>query len=84
MPCVVSNIRGNKDLIDDNEWRFNPCDKGQIRSVLLKVINDEDGRMLQMKINKERIEGYRTEVVVEALKKIYSCEAGYGRQSQLH
>ena len=72
LPCVVSDIRGNKELIEDNEWRFDPYNVEALKSVLLKAINNENWRKQQGKNNRKKIDDYRIEIVIEALKEIYS------------
>ena len=41
LPCVVSRIRGNVDLIENhNDLLCNPCNENQFADAILKLISD--------------------------------------------
>ena len=43
LPCVVSSIRGNVDLIENhNDLLCNPCNENQFANAILKLISDFD------------------------------------------
>ncbi len=72
LPCVVSEIRGNVDLIDENGGvRFNPNSVEECRTSIKKVI---DGNPLEMgEYNIRKIQGFSIEPVMEKLKEIYTA-----------
>ena len=73
LPCVVSDIRGNADLVNDEELRFSPNDKECLISILKKQTADKQGMSTEGLKNRKTVEKYRTEIVVKNLKSIY-CE----------
>ena len=72
LPCVVSDIRGNSDLIEDVSVRFPPDDKMMLTNILNRLIIDKDEQVRIGIRNLEDVKKYRTEVVVEELASIYS------------
>lgn len=74
LPCVVSNIRGNIDLIENNVGGFliNPNDsKGFTRAI--KYLYDNPSMCQSMgDWNRERIKEFSIEIVRKYIDKIYS------------
>ena len=72
LPAVVSDVRGNSDLIDENGGILtSPNDiEGQVKA-LNKLLDDETLREKQGAYNKEKIKDYYLENVRGELKKIY-------------
>ena len=70
LPCVVSKIRGNTDLIDENGGAFfNPHNvddcKNEIEAVLSRDLNKLGS------YNQEKIKQFDTKFVLKKMKKIY-------------
>lgn len=76
LPCVVSNVRGNADLIADGEGGYlcSPTDtKGFARAIEM-LVNAPEMRAKMGKKNAENIRNYDISVVNDKLIKIYSAE----------
>ena len=72
LPCVVSDIRGNSDLIEDESYRFHPEDKTRLISILKEKTTEINAIITGGIRNRKTVEKYKTEIVVENLKTIYS------------
>lgn len=82
LPCVVSDIRGNRELMGKTDRRKEerqladcicfPCkDAGSLRTILVRLLDDErQCRVLSIK-NKEKIKAYGIEAVSERTERIY-------------
>lgn len=73
LPCIVSDIRGNRDLIDSNLGGF-LCDPYDINSFEISIENILQNSKLikQMGVhNKNKIKEYSLNVVEDTLKEIY-------------
>ena len=73
LPCIVSRIRGNMDLIDDNGGAlYNPLDCAEVRKSIEKILSMNSNEREQFgKYNKNKIFGFGSEVVIDKLNKIY-------------
>ena len=71
LPCVVSDIRGNADLIKNDKFRFSPDDKNRLISILKEQTVDKQAMSIEGIKNRKTVEKYRAEIVVENLKSIY-------------
>lgn len=73
MPCVVSNIRGNTDLILDNQGGFlvSPTDINAFADKINTLINDDELCAKMGAINKENMAGFSSETVERLMKEIY-------------
>lgn len=71
LPCIASNIRGCKDLIQDNEFLFDPNDDRKL-SDLMKKILDAQKCSEQLEINKKIIYHYDIKEAVNAYKVQYA------------
>lgn len=75
LPCIVSKVRGNVDLIDDgiNGYLCDPNDIDGFAKTIGKVINDTELKKTMGRINIEKIKKYDKEIIKEEMRKIY-CE----------
>lgn len=73
LPAIVSNIRGNTDLIDHNKggFLFPPNDSFLLSQQLTKLINEPSIRKNFSLYNVEKIQQFSTEKVLERMKEIY-------------
>lgn len=73
LPCVVSNIRGNVDLIDNNKGGrlFSPKDHIALAESLTIMALDSDKRKCYGAYNKERIKAFDIEIVKRQMLDIY-------------
>ncbi|MCM3744098.1 glycosyltransferase family 4 protein [Sporosarcina luteola] len=73
LPVICSDIRGNVDLISDQEgsFLFNPIDAEQLAIHISKVIEDDNIRIKMGTTNKKRIQKYSLSNVLEKIKMIY-------------
>jgi glycosyltransferase involved in cell wall biosynthesis len=73
LPCVVSRIRGNIDLIDENKGGnfFLPKDYKSLAKELTMLATDSSLRVKYGAYNKERIKDYDIEVVKKQMLEIY-------------
>lgn len=71
LPCVVSAIRGNVDLIDDEGGAcFYPDQMEECAAALKTVLAGHGGTMEAH--NKEKVENFSSERVIQRMKSIYS------------
>ena len=71
LPCIVSGIRGNVDLIEDKELL---CDSKNPDSFAQAIVLLSKDRIIRNRIgckNAERVKAYSTEVVEDSILKIY-------------
>lgn len=73
LPCVVSNIRGNSDLISNNQGGFllAPDDAAGFADKINVLVNDAAARAKMGSINKEKIADFSTEKVEKLMRDIY-------------
>ena len=71
LPCIVSNIRGNTDLIEEAEYRFPPDSREGLVDTLSGVMADPDKMIEAGSKNRKAVEKYRTENVTAILKEVY-------------
>ncbi len=70
LPCVVSKIRGNTDLVDENGGAlFEPHDADSVRAAINEVLTGE--RESMGRYNKEKIKTFGIEPVIEQMRRIY-------------
>ena len=72
-PCVVSNVRGNRDLIDDNKGGFicEPTDAEGFAEKIKILMKDENLRAKFGGYNKSKAQNYTVEFVKQQLEEIY-------------
>ena len=73
LPCIVTNIRGNRDLID-KDFLFEPTDVDALAEKIIMVSGSQDLRNMMKAHNLEKIKEFSFEKVVEELSKIYKEE----------
>lgn len=73
LPCLVSDIRGNKELISDNEhnFLFRLQNKKELLEKLKYIYCDHKRRAIQGKINLKNSSCYSTENIVKEMYEIY-------------
>ena len=73
LPCVVSNIRGNKDLIENEKGGFliNPTDIEEFSKKIDLLVNDSELREKMKNYNLERIKSFDIKIIEKELEKIY-------------
>lgn len=74
LPCVVSNIRGNCDLIVEGNGGFlcDPKDVNSFSTAITLLANDYNLRLSMEKENTNRIKSFDINASMSALKTIYS------------
>lgn len=72
LTCIVSKIRGNVDLIDNNKggYLFDPSDEHQLASAMQKAIDPEMQKRAVL-YNTEKIKNFSTDRVRTIMKKEY-------------
>ncbi len=73
LPCVVSNIRGNTDLIDDNKGGYLcfPSDVTSFTASIKYLIASEEKRIAFGEYNQQKIKGFSVGTVMDKTKEIY-------------
>lgn len=72
LPCVVSDIRGNQDLIDENGgYLFDLGDSAKIIQSLNRLMDSEGERIEMGKYNQEKMKQFDITVVNRKMKAIY-------------
>ena len=75
LPCIVSDIRGNRDLIDSaGGFLFDPTDSEKLLDSIKRIHDSVELRMSMSMHNQEKIMDYSYEKVVNLLSKIYEEE----------
>lgn len=69
VPCVVSRIRGNTDLIKENEMMFSPYAKDEVEHSISKIIREDQAEL--GKKNSLIIQGFSIKAVNKQMAKIY-------------
>lgn len=74
LPCIVSDIRGNSDLIDDGKGGFlvKPTEVSDYSKALFKIKEDPTLRKKMSEYNKEKIKPFDINLVRQSLYKIFS------------
>ena len=70
LPCVVTDIRGNRDLVDKS-FLFKPTDVDALAEKIRMVRKSQDLRNMMKAHNLEKIKEFSFEKVVDELSKIY-------------
>ena len=76
LPCVVSNIRGNTDLLGGTDGGFlcNPNDVLEYSEKINLLANDSSLREQMGKSNLTTIQKFSTETVINEMRSIYTAE----------
>jgi glycosyltransferase involved in cell wall biosynthesis len=71
LPCIVSRIRGNTDLIDENGGAlFNPTKVNECKTALSVVLTMD--RFAMGRYNQDKVRRFGTESVLPRMQKLYS------------
>lgn len=78
LPCVVSNVRGNRDLIVDTKGGYvvEPTDSQKFAVKIEYLLNNTEDYRLMGEFNKEESKKYTIENVIKQLAEIYKSR-GY-------
>lgn len=73
LPCAVSKIRGNVDLVEDGKggYLYSPADYAGFAEAFNKLSCDSELRRAMSEYNLEYIKSFDSDVVRKELKKIY-------------
>lgn len=75
LPCVVSNVRGNRELIDDKGGiKFVPGNIEQLRNAIEIMLSDEKIRKEYGEYNQKKAEAYDWRYIRHQMKKIYQSQ----------
>lgn len=81
LPCVVSDIRGNRDLVDNGKGGYLcECIGDYVNAIDRET--DHHTRIVQGESNQQKIKDFRIDFVIEQLEKIYKqiyMECDYGK-----
>lgn len=74
LPCIVSDIRGNRELIEDGVGGrlFFPSDVHQIKTCILELLSDKQLRYRYGDYNKKKIAAYDWKMVKKRMQKAYA------------
>lgn len=74
LPAIVSEIRGNKDLIDANKggYLFNPGDSDELRNHIINLLNNKSKQNEFGNYNREKVKNFSKEKVNMEMRRIYS------------
>jgi len=70
--CVVSDIRGNIDLISNNDYRFKPDDRKRLANIINRVLNDKEIMLIEGNRNQKEVAQYNMSTITEQLIRIYN------------
>lgn len=78
LPCIVSNIRGNVDLIDNEAGGFtcNPNDVEAFTEAINKIVSDTKMQDKCREYNLKKIDNFSSKKVTEAIGNIYNTIFG--------
>lgn len=73
LPCIVSNIRGNRDLIHQEKGGYlsHPKDVNEFKNSIDKLVNDLDLTIQMGEFNKQVVKKFDIKTVKDEMKKIY-------------
>lgn len=74
LPCIVSDIRGNRDLIEEGEGGFliDPLDTEGFAKAIVKLCRDEEMRKDMSRWNLNKIKEFSIDIVSSKIKQIFS------------
>ena len=77
LPCIVANIRGNRDLVDEEGGLlFDPKDPAELTECIYEIFNSEELQKSMRDHNLKKIKQFSFERVVKKLVKIYKEQYG--------
>ena len=68
-PVVCSNIRGNKDLMNDSNYMFDPKNKNMIKEKILMAMNSNNDTVVHE--NYEAVQHFSSERVDNLMDEIF-------------
>lgn len=82
LPCIASDIRGNSDLLEDENGGFlvSATDAGALEEKIEMLASDKDLRLSMSKANLDRIQSFDINTINKILGNIYTSELGGGIQ----
>lgn len=72
MPCVVSDIRGNRELVGQASLRFSPKNGKQLCRILERLLANPGQMQAYGRYNQKKVSGYRIDVVQKRMHSIYA------------
>lgn len=74
LPDIVTNCRGNRDLIknEENGYVIKLNDEKALYNRIIELYNNEDLRIKMEKVSRQIINNYKVENVIKELEKIYN------------
>ena len=88
LACIASDIRGNRELIDDRGGRlFSPGKIMQLQEQIEEFLKNPYLRKICGKYNQEKIERFSLDIVQQQMRKIYGMMkpgkiSGYGKKKE--
>ncbi len=70
LPCIVSDIRGNRELVPFA--RIDPKQPGQLAGMLSLLLGDQQLRIKYGRSNQKKIRGYSQKAVERRMRRIYA------------
>ena len=84
LPCIVSNIRGNRDLVDpEGGFLFDPRNTGELTESVKALLRSDDLRAKMRIHNLEKIRQFGFDRVVKELTKVYEEQFGVKADREL-
>lgn len=80
LPCAVSDIRGNRELVTERRLRFHPGCPDELAEILDALIADKNLCRMYGGRNRHRIQKYDVTVVKNRMEKIYGSLAHSSRR----
>lgn len=79
LPCVVSNARGNVDLIPDPQFHCRATSAADFAAAIQQLIDHPDRREAAARTNRLVVQTFSTESVLKRLKDLYRQAVETGR-----
>lgn len=73
LPVICSDIRGNRDLIDEGQGGvlFDPHDIEKLKDAIKELVSDAQKRKDYGQYNRQKVQNYSLDIVLEKLANIY-------------
>lgn len=71
LPCIVSDIRGNRELIPEQNMQFAYHDSARLQEILQNLLQDTQMRRQCGYRNRQKVKAYDTRRVQKQMKRIY-------------
>ncbi len=76
IPVICSNVTSLPDMINSNEFVFDPRNPDKIADMIEKGIKDEDFRIRNIENSKQRNSYYENKDYISEFIKMYKCAIG--------